>query len=350
MPFYEVTDGGLRVREPADFGALGFTERGDLQRLLREDISPLGDDLLVIAEEFGEWEDARRRIDLLAIDRSGRLVVIELKRTETGGRMDLQAVRYAAMVSAMELGDVARTYARHLGGRGYDAEVDAMVRLMEFLEPEDESDELTISPDVRIILVGRDFGREITTTVLWLNRFEGMDVRCVRVVPYEVERRLLLDVEQVLPLPEAADYQVQIRRKEAARERSRSTRDYTRFHIVVDGHELPAQNKRNAVRSMVEQLVGRGVSVAAIQSTIPKRMSVLAGVFRTGDEVRAVLSAENVDPERWFTDSPFVDEITGCTYVLSNQWGVKTEQRLEDLSAAFPEAKVSFRRADPDGG
>ena len=46
------------------------------------DIAP---ETLVISEEFGEWEDSRRRIDLLGLDKDARLVVIELKRTEDGG-------------------------------------------------------------------------------------------------------------------------------------------------------------------------------------------------------------------------------------------------------------------------
>jgi hypothetical protein len=40
--------------------------------LVRDDVSALDEDLLVIAEEFGNWEDARRRIDLLAVDKGGR--------------------------------------------------------------------------------------------------------------------------------------------------------------------------------------------------------------------------------------------------------------------------------------
>ena len=348
MPFYEVTDEGLRIRDPASFVSLGMAERGDLQRLLRDDVSPLGDDLLVIAEEFGDWEDARRRIDLLALDRSGRLVVIELKRIESGGHMDLQAIRYAAMVSSMGFDDVVQTFARHLRRHHPTEEVDAATRLSEFLAIDEEA-EPSISTDVRILLVSADFGREITTTVLWLNGFEGMDIRCIRLVPYEIEGRVLLDVEQVLPLPEVADYQVQLRRKEAARERvARSGRDWTKFHVVVDGEELPPEHKRNAMRTMVEHLVARGAPIAEIYETISKRMKVLQGIYPRGKEVRAALEAtfKGIDLDRWFTDSPFVDEVAGATYVLSNQWGTKTEQRLQDLVEAFPETKVTFRRAD----
>ena len=79
----------------------GIRERDDLQRVLRANIEILGNDLLIVAEEYALFADSRRRIDLLAIDRIGTLVVIELKRTEDGGHMELQALRYAAMISTM---------------------------------------------------------------------------------------------------------------------------------------------------------------------------------------------------------------------------------------------------------
>jgi RecB family endonuclease NucS len=84
-----------------NFGIEGIMERKDIQRLLSEQISVLDESLMVIAEEFGDWLDSSRRIDLLCIDSDANLVVVELKRTEDGGLMELQALRYAAMVSAM---------------------------------------------------------------------------------------------------------------------------------------------------------------------------------------------------------------------------------------------------------
>jgi hypothetical protein len=68
----------------------------------------------------------------------------------------------------------------------------------------------------RVILVSADFGREITTAPLWLNRFEGMEIRCVRLVPYEIQGTVFLDIQQVIPLPEVADYQVRLRKKDVA--------------------------------------------------------------------------------------------------------------------------------------
>jgi hypothetical protein len=59
----------------------------------------------------------------------------------------------------------------------------------------------------------------------------------------DTDGRVLLDVQQVLPLPEAADFQMQLRRREAERRRARrvQSRDLTRSHIVVDGQILPTR-------------------------------------------------------------------------------------------------------------
>ena len=97
MPLYQINAGNLSKVSQTTFAAEKIFERKDLQQLLRSDISALGNDLMVISEEFGDWEDSKRRIDLLCIDKGANVVVVELKRTEDGGHMELQAIRYAAI-------------------------------------------------------------------------------------------------------------------------------------------------------------------------------------------------------------------------------------------------------------
>jgi hypothetical protein len=69
MAIYELTADKLQVASETTFAQFGIRERGDLQRLLRDQIGVIAPDTLVITEEFGEWEDSRRRIDILALDR-----------------------------------------------------------------------------------------------------------------------------------------------------------------------------------------------------------------------------------------------------------------------------------------
>lgn len=215
MPIYEYTGDQLAKLSTIRFDEVGIREREDLQRLLRDQIEVVETDLLVISEEFSEWDESRRRIDLLAIDASANLVVIELKRTDDGGHMELQAIRYAAMVSTMTFGRAVSVYADYLSRRGLD--LDAEASLIDFLGW-DEPDEDKFAPDVRIILVSADFSRELTTSVMWLAE-RNIDIRCVRVKPYRRGDQILIDVQQIIPLPEAEEYQIQVREK-ASQERA----------------------------------------------------------------------------------------------------------------------------------
>ncbi len=208
MSLFRITTDRMEPVPTTTFAKEKLLERRDLQRLLRQDLSPLGDDLMVIAEEFGQWEDSNRRIDLLCLGRDARLVVVELKRTEDGGHMELQALRYAAMVSAMTLDQVIDAFARTQGG-DRDA---AGAEVLEFLGLE-SVEEAELTGDVRIILVSADFSTELTTAVLWLNQRE-LDITCVRLRPYRMGSEILIDATQIIPLPEAAEYEVKLREQE----------------------------------------------------------------------------------------------------------------------------------------
>jgi len=221
MPLFEITADKFRRIDETSLAEMKLKERGDLQRLLRAQIEVLGDDLYVIAEEFGDWEDSRRRIDLLAIDKNANLVVIELKRTNDGGHMELQAIRYASMVSTMTFSRAVEIHAEFLTQIGKKAD-EAKQSLLDFLGL-DEPDEETFAADVRIILVSEDFGKELTTAVLWL-RDHDIDICCVRLKPYLNGETRLIDVQQIIPLPEAIDYQVQVRVKEQQGKKERAER------------------------------------------------------------------------------------------------------------------------------
>ncbi len=343
MPFFEMTREDLVEFKPVSFAQLEIKEREGLQHVLRDHIAVLGDDLRVISEEYGDWEDARRRIDLLALDKQRRLVVIELKRTDSGGHMELQAIRYAAMISAMTFDQVVSAHEDYLARRGLPAD-EAADHIRDFLEllPEDEAD---ISTDVRIILVSGDFSREITTAVLWLNRFDGMDIRCVRLAAYEISGRTYLDIEQVIPLPQAADYQVRIRRKDQQQEKARieGGAAWARYQIIVDGEAGAPLRKRRAVLAMVQQLSRKGIHLEDISKILPpSRLRVIPSQVEGITQIERALMAQGVsEPGRYFTDAPFTED--GKTYVLTKMWGRGTEPALTALRDSFPAAGVTFR-------
>ena len=226
MAIYKLSEEKKELAEvvPTSFGEQGILERADLQRLLRDKPEVLEEGLLIISEEFGSWQDSNRRIDLLGLDAQGHLVVIELKRGDTGQHMDLQAVRYAAMVANMTFQQTVDTFRDYLEKRanapdGEPLEDDAAETLIRDHLGMEELDNQAIHTEMpRIILVSENFGKELTTCVMWLNdswlQGTGPEIKCVRLQPHQNGDETLIETTVVVPLPEASDYRTQIRNRE----------------------------------------------------------------------------------------------------------------------------------------
>ena len=216
------------------FGEQGVLERADLQRLLRDKSDVLEEGLLIISEEFGNWEDSNRRIDLLGLDAQGHLVVVELKRGDTGQHMDLQAIRYAAMVANMTLQQTVDTFQAYLEKRanepgGDPVEEDAAeTRLREHLDMAELDNQVVHTEMPRIILVSENFGKELTTCVLWLNdswlQGTGPEIKCIRLEPHRNVDEVLIETSVVVPLPEASDYRTKLGNKERETRSANSAR------------------------------------------------------------------------------------------------------------------------------
>ena len=65
MAIYELCKDSIKELVEANFAKAGICERADLQRLLRDKIGLVAPGALVISEEFADWEDSKRRLDLL---------------------------------------------------------------------------------------------------------------------------------------------------------------------------------------------------------------------------------------------------------------------------------------------
>ena len=212
MALYLLEKDFLRDLDRTSFISEGIKERVGLQKYLLNRIDIISPDLFVITEEFSEWEDSNRRIDILCIDRNANLVVIEIKRDSDGGHMELQSVRYASMVSSLKFETLVDIYKQYLvkNGRVSDAEqsLDSILNFLGWDSPQEDN----FANDTRVILVSEDFSKEITTSVLWLNE-RDIDITCIRISPYKFNDMLVLEVQQVIPLPEAQEYQIQIKEK-----------------------------------------------------------------------------------------------------------------------------------------
>ena len=316
---FNTTDNDLIKIDKTSFQIENILERKNLQDALKKQIEIIAPDCLVISEEFSEWSGSKRRIDLLAIDKEANLVVIELKRDETGEHMELQAIRYASMVSTLTFHKTIKIYQKYLEKQNIDK--DAEESLLSFLEwEENKADEFAL--DVKIILVSSDFSKELTTSVIWLNE-RNIDIKCVRLVPYKFNNEILIDVQQIIPLPEAENYQIQIKQQTSQRREARQTnRDYTQY--IFEGE---IYNKRKLVLAVLKKY---------LQNNPPQNIDSLKGKFRNkrlfASLEEAKEKARRQGQPRHFLKDEDIIIIGENKYAISNQWGVgNIEDFIEDV-------------------
>jgi alkylated DNA nucleotide flippase Atl1 len=231
VPLFEI-DRKTKQTKPVPtttYKALKLWERQDLEEWVKAAPELAGGDFMVVTSEYDAFDRSQERVDILGLTKVesgiGRLVVVELKREGTSTTVDLQAIKYAAYVSACTFSDACDMYA---ADRSID-EQQARQELLSFLDgTEDEPP--TIDDTPRIVLLASDFRVEVTTTALWLSEnFDDFDIRCVRLTPHEIGDHLVVSSEVVIPLPAAEDYQLRIRKKKTEKEQAQRERSKRRL-------------------------------------------------------------------------------------------------------------------------
>ena len=136
--------------------------------------------------------------------------------------MDLQAIRYAAMVANMTFQHIVDTFQAYLEKRaekeGKPVGEDAENKIREHLKMAEQDNEAVHTDIPRLILASENFSKELTTCVMWLNdswlRNVGQEIKCIRLQPHRNGDEILIETSVVIPLPEAADYQTRLGKRE----------------------------------------------------------------------------------------------------------------------------------------
>ena len=181
-----------------DFARLGFQERRDIQEWVAANPGILGEDLLIVGKEFSGFDRTNERLDLLAVDADGKLVVIELKRDDSGADAHWQAIKYASYLQHASADDLIRMLAEH----SEISEEDATNRLLQHLNADDLN---ALNNDQRIILASHRFAPEVTSAALWLNEKVPADdlITCVQLTPYQDgdDGPLYVQASRIIPVP-----------------------------------------------------------------------------------------------------------------------------------------------------
>ena len=205
------------------FSDLGFKETEHLQEWIAKNPCCLGETLLIIQKEFDGFDDTQERLDLLAMDKNGNLVIIENKLDDSGKDVVWQALKYASYCSSLTKSQLIDIFQKFL--QKERKEGDARVLLLDFLGVQD-LDEVNFNEphSQRIFLVAANFRKEVTSTVLWLMEF-NLSLKCFKVTPYQMNEELFLDITQIIPIKDSEEYMIKMAEKNqetlASREKTR---------------------------------------------------------------------------------------------------------------------------------
>ncbi len=321
----DLTDNRLVQLDERRFSDLNLNEREHLQEWLVKTPEALGEELLIIQKEFDGFEDTRERLDLLALDKEGRVVVIENKLDDSGRDVVWQALKYVAYCSSLKKAEIVDIYQKYLD-RWFNGE-NAVPNLCEFLGVEDLDDSvLNAGNDQRLMLVAANFRKEVTSTVLWLIG-HGVQAQCFRVMPYSFSEEILIDLQQIIPTPEAADYMIGMADKESEEKSSQRTQSRR--------HEL----RQAFWTKTLEELRARGIS--RYDNISPSRDHWLAsatGVSGCGyhmifgknlARVEIYLSRTQAEENKWI-----FDQLKQDRQEIEARFGAELDwQRLDDRKA-----------------
>lgn len=194
-----------KAMNEVDFAQLGLQERQNIQEWIAANPSILGDDLIIISKEFSGFDRTAERLDLLAVDKAARLVVIELKRDDTGADVHWQAIKYASYLNRVDANKIIRMFTTH----AKIEKEEAKNRLMRHIGSDDLN---ALNNDQRIILASHRFAPEVTSAALWLNeKVPDKDlITCIQLTPYQDEKTdsLYIQVSTIIPVPGVENYMI----------------------------------------------------------------------------------------------------------------------------------------------
>ena len=157
-----------RLNSPS-FADAQILERTDLQECIfnssGEFFAEIGERVFVLGKEVSPSQTVQDRIDILAIDPDGTLVIVELKRGSNKLQM-LQAVSYAGMIARWSADDVRNL----VTAEQWDA-------LTDFLDV--DTDDMNRSQ--RLLLVAERYDFALLAGAEWLNEQYGVNIRCTAV-------------------------------------------------------------------------------------------------------------------------------------------------------------------------
>jgi len=305
-----------------------------IEKWIISDVSLLSPDLLIIGEQV---ETASGNfIDLLCIDRSGNLVIVELKRDKTPREVTAQALDYASWVKDLDAEGIDAIAAQHLKGETLE---DAFQSKFGTELPE------VINDNHAMLVVASEIDDSTERIIRYLSETYGVDINAVRfqffqaqdgreflvrtftVAPHEVEQNIRRSGSKRTTAP-TAEQMAEEATKAGVGELFRQTRDRLSQYLRPRNYKT--------VCTFGTSLLSPGKRV--VFSLFPGKSSPEKGLFYTiyskrlaaclGVDEDTVLSHLPPDRERYdaYQDAP--EDLRGWAGYIRNNEDI---QKIVDL-------------------
>jgi len=196
-------------------------------RVLSSDV--FGEELLLISNQVRTRRN--KRADILALDRNGNGVIVELKRDEGRLGVETQALQYLSDFSRFQGRDFIEHFSRKHPKLGDE--------IAGFLGDASEED---INRNSRVILIARSFDESLFSLGEWLSD-KGVSFKCISYSPVEIKGRRFLSFAVAFDHSTTAVYQ--LRFAASAREpgyfwHNIAEPDQNWWEFLVSNSQIPA--------------------------------------------------------------------------------------------------------------
>lgn len=313
--------------EEISFKTLGLTE-AKIEEFFRKNIGLIFDEedeeetLLIVGQQVANLSGARN--DLVALDGTGNLVLIEIKRDapDIASRkeaMEFQAVRYAASLATIrtvddlvdkifsryidkwqnEFPDLSKLTSRELGKRLVD----------EFLKQNNANN--SFNKKQRIILLAGQFDDQTLSAAAWMAE-NGMDISCISLNPFRTADRLFLSTKKLIPTRPAQDFFIGLQDVSAA--------------LASLSSKSAGGKKARTILPRMPELIDNGIVSVGDKLQIKNHPGSEATVV---DARTVKYKGDEVSFNEWG------GKVTGWSSINIYDWALKGDKTLADLRSDY---------------
>jgi hypothetical protein len=325
IKLWQINEGKLVPSEVSMVDA-GRTETKDLEQWIKSNPEILGEDIAIIGEQI---MTKRGPLDFLAIDRSGNLIIVELKRDKLHREALAQAIDYASDLASWEVERISAECEKYTGKKIEEY-------LSESFELEDETlEEISINKFQKILLVGTGVDESLERMVEWLSDNYDMSIN-VLILKYTKT----LGGEEILARTTIIPEDVQQEKSQRAQKKIYSEKNTIRKEFW--GQLLEKINKKSTLYSRISPGFYHWIGTGAGKAGIAYNFVILnsyAGCeiyFDKGKE------SQDLNKERFdflFQNKEKIEEEFGQEL----SWERLDEKRASRIAIRFPKMSLNDR-------